>query len=284
MANFNDLINQATKQEDFTEVSKGGDFERILPDAGMGVCRFREYIELGSQETATKLYPNKKPARKARFVFELTTPKHVREVEKEDKTKIKIPHVLGIEVVISKSEKSNFIKLFKQLNWRGDATHPAQLLGQPYLCEVVHAWARGDDPKKTKPSYANLQKDGVYTFQAPRKVDPLAGTTEELKVPELLGDLKLFLYDIPTKETWDSLFIDGTREKDGVEVSKNWLQEKILSATDFEGSALEAMLNDLGELSLTEKPNDNKADVTEQKNVTVDVKDPIKDPMAELGI
>lgn len=291
--NLQDLINKAANQEDYTEVAKGGDFERILPDAGMGVCRFREYVELGTQETASKMYPNKKPARKARFVFELTTPKHVREVEKEDKTKIKIPSVIGIEVVISKSEKSNFIKLFKQLNWKGEATHPAQLLGNPYLCEVVHAWAKGDDPKKDKPSYANLQKDGVYTFQAPRKVDPLAGTTEELAVPEMIGDVKLFLYDLPTEETWNSLFIDGTREKDGKEVSKNWLQEKILNALDFEGSALEAMLNDLGGLDM-DKPKEETADPAadpvaddsskDKKETKKQAKKETKDPLADLGI
>jgi len=277
-ANFADLINAAAKQDDYTAVATGGNFERELPVAGIGVCRFREYIELGMQSTASKMYPDKKPARKVRFVFELTTPKHVKEVEKEDKTKIKIPSVLGIDVVISKSEKSNFIKLFKQLNWDGTATHPAQLLGKAYMCEVVHAWEKGADVKKDKPKYANLQKDGVYTFQAPRKVDPLAGTVEEIKVPEMLGDVKLFLYDMPTKDTWDSLFIDGTWEKDGKEVSKNWLQTKITEALDFDGSALHTMLSDLGDLTLDAE--DNKANVSEQKNVTAKV----ADPLADLGI
>lgn len=292
---INELINKAAEQgQDFTQEKKGGDFERVLPEAGMGVCRFREYVELGTHDTATKAYPNKKPAKKARFVFELTTPKHVREVEKEDGTKFKIPHFITIECAISASEKSNFIKLFRQMNWEGTSTHPAQLLGKPFLCEIVHAWAKGDDPKKDKPSYANLQKDGVYTIAPPRKVDPLAGTVEELAVPELLNPVKLFLWDMPTKDTWESLFIDGTYERDGKEFSKNWIQEKILGAKDFPGSALETMLQDIGELSTGErttesgdKPVDKPVDKSSKQDKKLDKdedKGAVKDPLADLGI
>ena len=241
---INALIKGA-KAQDFTKEQEGKAFERELPVEGVGVCRLREYIELGTHDTATKAYPNKKPAKKARFVFELTTPKHVKEVTKEDGTSLRIPHLLTIECPISASSKSNFIKLFKQLNWKEDYTHPAQALGDPFLVTIHHAWKKGDDPKKDKPSYANMMKDGMYTLQPPRKVDPIANTVDEIPVPELLGELRVFLWDNPTQETWDSLFIDGTYEKDGKDVSKNWIQEKILSANDFEGSALEAMLSDL---------------------------------------
>ena len=285
--NINDLIAAAAKQDDFTKEQKGGSFERELPAAGVALCRLREYIELGEQETASKAYPNKKPARKARFVFELVTPKHVKEIEKEDGSKFKIPHSIGIEVVISKSEKSNFIKLFRKLNWKGDAVHPAQLLGEPYLCEVVHAWAKGDDPKKDKPAYANLQKDREYTFAPARKVDPLAGTTEDLKTPELLNPVRLFLYDMPTKETWDALFIDGTYEKDGKEISKNWMQERILSATDFEGSALQAMLGGLGDLGKSEGPapsSESAKSTTPAAGTAASATSPSNDPLADLGI
>ena len=243
MANqFADLIKTAAKGTDYTVEQKGGNFERELPAEGIGVCRFREYIEIGTQETATAMYPNKKPAAKARFVFELTTPKHVRTIEKEDGSSFNMPFTLNMTCPISASEKSNYIKMFRALNWDNTITHPAQALGKPFMIEVVHAWAKGDDLKTTKPSYANMRKDGVILLSPPRKVDALTGDFEELKVPELLGDMLLFLWDNPTKETWDSLFIDGEREKDGVTVSKNWLQELILHSQQFEGSALHTML------------------------------------------
>lgn len=246
----------AAETEDFTKEQAGGDFERVLPEAGKALCRFREYIELGTQETKSQTYPNKKPARKAKFVFELVTPKHIQVFKEGEEGEFKRPHIISIEVVLSKSSKSNFIKLFKQLNYKQDAVHPAQLLGNGYLCEIVHAWKKGDDPKKDKPTYANLQKDGVYTFSAPRIEDPLAGTAQDITVPDLFdgqASRKIFLFDHPTKDTWDSLFIDGTYERDGKEYSKNFIQNRILEAHDYPGSELEAILNSddgegLGEL------------------------------------
>lgn len=297
MATVQELIKQAADAQDYTQETKSSNIERELPEAGMAVCRLREYIELGVQPTATKAYPNKKPARKARFVFELTTPKHVREVEKEDKSIIKIPHTLSVFCVISTSEKSNFIKLFRQLNWNGDIKHPAEALGRPFLVEIVHAWKQGDDPKKDKPTYANMMKDGMYTLAAPRKVDPVAGTVEELKVPEMLGDIKLFLWDNPTQETWDSLFIDGTYEKDGKDVSKNWIQELICEAVDFPTSPLYTLISGVNDLGKTNAPtveqNGSESPATENtasKTSSTETTSPSEtgskpvDPLADLGI
>jgi hypothetical protein len=49
----------------------------------------------------------------------------------------------------------------------------------------------------------------------------------------------MFLWDYPSKEAWDSLFIEGTWD-DGK--SKNMLQELCMSATNFDGSPLQQML------------------------------------------
>jgi hypothetical protein len=100
-----------------------------------------------------------------------------------------------------------------------------------------------------KPKYANFQNGGAYTLSAPRIEDPSG--EEEVKiiaVPELRDSMKLFLWNNPTKECWESLFIDGTREKDGVQISKNWMQEILLSALDFNGSPLHQMLEGAGAL------------------------------------
>ena len=60
-------------------------------------------------------------------------------------------------------------------------------------------------------------------------------------MPELdASEIKLFLWNNPTKETWDSLYIEGTKD-DGK--SKNWIQEDMYKAVDFPGSALDIMLN-----------------------------------------
>ena len=49
----------------------------------------------------------------------------------------------------------------------------------------------------------------------------------------------MFLWDRPTKEDWDSLFVEGKWDNGD---SKNYVQEKILEATDFEGSPLHQLL------------------------------------------
>jgi len=81
-------------------------------------------------------------------------------------------------------------------------------------------------------------------------------------VPEATIDIRLLLWDTPTQEQWDSVFIDGDRtvkNDKGEEVteSKNWLQRDIVTnALNFAGSPLEQMLNGVGDL---EMPGD-KAD------------------------
>ena len=126
----------------------------------------------------------------------------------------------------------------------------------------------------------------MYTQTPPRHTDPLAGTITELAVPEMLNPIKLFLWDNPTQETWDSLFIDGTyTKKEGdkeVEVSKNWMQEVILSAENFEGSALHTLVSGLGELSTAEKSPATPPEPTPTEPTPPAAG--IVDPLASLGI
>lgn len=67
-------------------------------------------------------------------------------------------------------------------------------------------------------------------------------------MPDAISDLRLFLFNHPSPECWNSLYIEGEREvKDdkgnviGKE-SKNFIQESIRSAVNFHGSPVEAML------------------------------------------
>ena len=124
-----------------------------------------------------------------------------------------------------------------------------------------------------------MQKDGVYTLAPPRKVDALANTFEELTVPELINDKKLFLWNNPNQQCWDALFIDGTFTKgegaDAEEVSKNWIQRMLTEALDFEESKLYEMLNG-GALDL---PTTEEKPVVEEKPAA----DPLADPLAGVG-
>ncbi|MGZ7204734.1 hypothetical protein ACXWOS_09805, partial [Streptococcus pyogenes] len=51
-------------------------------------------------------------------------------------------------------------------------------------------------------------------------------------------EYRIFIWNKPTRSTWDSLYIE----------SNNFIQDTILGAVDFEGSPLQAMLSGIDEL------------------------------------
>ena len=73
---------------------------------------------------------------------------------------------------------------------------------------------------------------------------------------------------------WDSLYIDGTRtDKDGNEVSKNWLQELIKKNIEWEGSRLQSLVEeDISIDDLSTEPHKPNPDV-QNGTATVDLDD-----------
>ena len=227
------------------------DFNR-LPAAGLTVTRLVEYVELGAQKQRAYKGKDKPDAAMARITFELLGPKNKHEVTAEGSSEAKVFYDrMSMNVKISKNTKSRFKKLFNKMVYgRQDITHMAQMLGDAFVVTVYHNEVGEGDQKKT---YANLDKDGEWSVEPPYKDDPMTGTRHAYAVPAPQSELKVFLQVIPTKETWDSLFIEGTRTRknekgEEVEVSKNFLQNTILAASDFKGSPLEQMLTGLGGL------------------------------------
>lgn len=246
------LADEAAQYEDQTETqSGGGDFDREPPAEGVTFGRFIEYIELGKQKQRPFNGKPKKDADEVRITFELLHPKkNIREIE-VDGNKMQVTDRISITTTKSLHEKSGYVKLFKTMaRGRAEIKHMAQMLNEAFLLTVSHN-VKEKDGKKT--TYANLQKDGVYNIAAPVIVDPVAETTTQIPVGPALSPIRIFLWNQPTKETWKTLFIDGDRtvkKADGTEetVSKNWLQNKILGATNFAGSALEDLLSGSAEL------------------------------------
>ena len=138
---------------------------------------------------------------------------------------------------------------------RPGITNHAQMLGEAFLINVIHA--PGKDRDGNDKTYANM-KDADFNWQisAPMQTDALTGETTKLPVPDPTIDLRLLLWDNPTKEQWDSVFIDGDRTVkneagEDVTESKNWLQKDIVTnALNFAGSPLEQMLNGVADLEL----------------------------------
>jgi len=256
------LAAQAAKTADHTETTTGGDWQP--PVEGTTALRFVEYIELGKQPQKPFQGKAKPDCEEVRLTFELLlnnkNRQDVREVEVEGGGKKLVADRISMKLAVKHGEKAVFKKLFdKMRRGRDNITHMSQMIGEAFLGTVVHS--KSTDGKTT---YANLRDaDGVWTIRAPRiQKDPLDDDSwVDVNVRAPVGDLKIFVWDFPNKECWDSLFIDGTRtvkDDKGVETeqSKNWLQERILSAKNYHGSPLEELLNKIGGLSLDPETGD----------------------------
>lgn len=223
--------------DDLTKSPVGG-FQRELPEAGIALLRLRDYIELGPQKAKNPAWSD---AIDVMLTFELLHPKHMIKPEGSEP----FPQILSVRVNKAAKDTSTYKSLFKAMNWSGLHSHFVTMLGDAYLGEVYHV-------TKDKKTYINLQKDKVWSMKAPRIVDPLSGTVTEVPVPELHGTPRAFLWeeagwsDELYLESWNSLYIDGTTT-DGK--SKNWIQESIMGSTKWEGSRIQALVQN-GHLEL----------------------------------
>ncbi len=254
MFNPQEAIAAAAKlAPNMNEAQGGGDFQRELPAEGLCRLRLTGYIELGQHEQDFK--GEKKLKDRVALTFELSGPRHqpmkIGEVE--------VPHTITITEALSLNEKANFFKLFKRLNHTGEFTHFAQLLNGEFIGNIHHNVVGEGDNKKT---YANLRGADGYTIRPPFTVNVDAETGEEtqirLKADPAKAPLKCFLWNFPSKEMWDSLFIDGKwddqKDKDGKVIkegtSKNYWQNRIKAAKNFKGSPMAEILFAGGEPDL----------------------------------
>lgn len=227
----------AAKQTDMNKASKGG--EGYQPPAkGLARLRFVGYIECGKHKDEWN--GQVKIKEKVKLIFELSGPKHApREIDGN-----KIPHRITVEENLSLNEKAWFYKIFKAMNYSGEATHIAQLLGQEFLGEIVHKTSKRGNV------YATLKGDTGYTIRAPYVEDPETGETRKVPAGPQLSEIRCFLWDYASKEMWDSIFIEGhydEEKNDAGEVvrparSKNVFQEQIRAAVNFEGSPIAEIL------------------------------------------
>lgn len=244
--NWKEMADAAAEIEDQTEVPESSGFNN-LPDEGVTVGRLVEYIELGEQPQKPWKGQPKKPIDKVRITFELLTDKHIREIEVDGVTK-KIANRISVIIPKALGDKAQYRKLFDAMrNNRDGIKNMAQMLGEAFKLKVVH----NVSGEKT---YANLKDDNGWLVYPPT-IDITdengipTGKVKQIKVPETVGEERLFIWSMPNRQMWDSLFIDGSKEvkKDGkVTVkSNNWIQDMIKSAVNFEGSPLFDMLSGL---------------------------------------
>ena len=228
---MNNLLNQARAAaaqgaaENMTETTKGGG-ARVLPE-GTALARFTSYIEKGSH-VQTFNGEAKAPAPQFQLGFTIVGGRGINtKGEPENMVQGDVfPTVNSYDIALSRNVKSNSIKIFNSMNYKRDATTFPEMLSGLFLLKVSHA--ERDGKKVHRIDWKNIQ--------AP--IDPMTATPYE--APEAPDDAyRLFLWNHPTKEQWDSLFIEGSRD-DGT--SKNFIQEDLMKAVDFLGSPLEALL------------------------------------------
>jgi len=212
------LINDAieTQAVDMTEVGSGGG--GLMP-AGYATARMVTYIELG--EHVQIIEGKAKPASsQIRVGFKLFGgPDDCYEGR----------FISTFDLGVSNNSKANTKKFFDRLNWANDMKHFAQGLGRGFLIPITVAKSKTTGKESNRIDLGGILPPLDAVSKAP------------YPIPEVqLSDLKYFFFDKPTKETWDSLFVEGTWD-DGN--SKNNIQEKILTAVNFPGSALEQLIS-----------------------------------------
>ena len=210
---------------DMSETSTGGG-ERVILPTGTYVAILCEYIEKGTQKNAHD--PKKAPASVAELRFAVF-PMARNEQGHAIPGKYESPVFLTTyNQTISNHEKATLKKMFTAMNWQNsNRTHIAQFLGEHFQVKVE--------------KYKNKSDKDANKLDRGSIMPPIDVYGQPMPKPELDDKAyRVFFWDMPTKETWDALYIEGAFD-DGR--SKNFIQEEILGAVDFNGSALDQLLS-----------------------------------------
>lgn len=254
---------------DQNEASAGGG-GYTPPPAGRAFARIVEYVELGKHFGTFQGKKKPKPDSLARVVLELSGKKYPPHVAEDGTT---TPQKLFLDLTISTNEKSRFYKLFRAINGMyGDKyKHFAQMAADnvAFIVKITHRESGEGEKKRI---FANVWDAGSWQIFSLRKLDEDGEETNEMYAVEpAVTPTVIFLFHKPRLIDWQKLFIDGTRD-DGS--SRNWVQERILSAVDFEGSALQALLV---ELPIDEAAMTGKAEKPKKKAAK-----PADDPLSDI--
>lgn len=207
------LVNATVAEQgiDQSVTKSGGNFADVLLPRGTYYGRFMEYVELGKKIPMHMGKPTGKPAvMNVRLGFIVYTPDG------------SIKRINPFPMAISSFEKAKFKQVFDKMNYDGTLKHMAQRLGQAFMFEVEQYTSKAGKTSNTI---------DFLSLRTLPKFDPQTGAPVELPALDESG-LRLFLFDNPTKETWDSLFIQAN----------NFIQQDILSAVNYEGSPLQQLL------------------------------------------
>jgi hypothetical protein len=299
MSDNSALLQQANKTEGLTDQSTAVVMGPRIPVKGRCLARLVSYIELGTHAQDPYQGQEKPPALEVQLVFECFGKDNIDEIE-VDGVKKKVGRVVRpFPMAVKLSERATFMKQFKLLDYGRKLTHLSQMLNDVYYVTIEHKEAKSS--KKPYAIITNISAPIVDKFDEDGNV---VGTEDKTEKCPPASRLQMFMVEKPTFEQWSSINIDGTytkktKDEDGKEteeeVSKNFIQEKIMDSLDWDGSAMSVLLNGLGE---EEAPADPKSvagvvvektpdtSKTEKTSVADAVETPTaeEDPLAELGL
>lgn len=282
MSNNSALLQQAKTTEvgvDHSEAQKGGG--KRIPEEGKCPARLVGYIELGTHPQPAYKGQAKDPVMEVQLVFECFGKNNMDEIEVDGKKKTVGRIIRPLPMTMKLHEKAKFYKMFKDMDYDRGLDHMSKMLNDVFRLTISHGTAKSGN------KYAQID-----AIESPliEKVDQDTGdvighTDISDKVPPASYDLQLFIVEKPTFEQWNSIEIEGTytkklKDDDGKEtgeeeeVSKNFIQEKIMASLDWEGSAMQVLLADLGEEESEEeeKPKKKKAASTKKSAKTAEKK------------
>lgn len=235
---------------DFGDNTQGGGGFTIVAAGEHARLRLRDYIEYGNFLGEYEGKPKTRPDFEIELTFEVTG-QHWPVREHEGKQFV---DTIRVKMNKSHTAKSAFPRVFKQFATamgKPDARTFLDLLGCACMADIFHK-PGVKDPKKMYPQLVNPVTKAWHvrptTFS-----NPLDGTVTSVPVDPLRGAQRCFMWGAPTQfleAMWNSIYIEGTREiGEGDKkrtVSKNWIQERIMSAVDFKGSPLHEWLEAKG--------------------------------------
>lgn len=221
-ANAQQVSNQSSV--DLKEASSIAAETQVWPK-GMYRARVVEVVEFGVQDGRVWEGKKKAPAEEIRLGWMLF-PNAI--VKKQFGNDVGPLLVRTWPFSIYSSSKANSKILFDKMNNGGDAKHFREFIGD--------AFRVGLDVAKNKDG-KEFNKIGVTASVLPAINEE---TGEPLDVPEAPESAYvLFTFTNPIPEMWDKLHIEGKRD-DGT--SKNFIQEKIMSAKNYPGSDVERLV------------------------------------------
>lgn len=224
--------------------SETKEFERELPKEGACLVRLVEYIEFGVQPQPDFQGKPKKPCEQIQLGFEIVSKGHAKKTDDGQE----FHDTIRLYLNKSLSGKSNFKKVFTQLACGDESIkHMAQLLGKGWQATITH-----NKSAKTGKTYAN-----IGDFRKAVATDFETGEVKPLNVPPALKDIIVFIFNKPLKIMWDKLYIDGVNDEGN---SKNFIQEKIMAAKNYQGSPVMQMVENISVSTKTEKKAETKTE------------------------